>query len=55
MTLFNLNFINIDLVLLFKKEIEMVLKVPTINERERLLSCILTLRNFIMPSTGYLD
>jgi hypothetical protein len=36
---------NYNLVLLFKKETEMVLKVPTSAEREKLLSSILTLRN----------
>jgi hypothetical protein len=36
----------IDLVLLFKKETEMVLKLPTTAERDRLISAILTARSF---------
>jgi len=40
---------------MFKNEIEMVILVPTLLEREKLVSAILTLRNFVIPSTGHID
>ena len=46
---------NYNMVLLFKRETEMVLNVPTLEARERLLSAILTLRSFVLPSTGHID
>lgn len=44
--------LNYNLVLLFKKETEMVLKVPSSQDREKLLSAILTLRGFVVPASG---
>jgi len=40
---------------MFKKEIEMVLMVPTLQDREKLVANILTLRNFNIPQFGYVD
>lgn len=44
-----------NLVLLFKKETEMVLKLVSVSERDKLLSALLTARSFIFPSTGVTD
>jgi len=46
---------NYNLVLLFKREAEMVLKVPSELERERLLSSIMTLRSLALPFNGSPD
>jgi len=41
-----------NLVLLFKKETEMVIKTPTLEDRDKLLSALLTLRSFSFPALG---
>ena len=33
----------------------MVLYMPNVFDRERLVSAILTLRQFVIPNTGYID
>jgi hypothetical protein len=41
--------------LIFKKEIDMILNIASSSDKEKLVSTILTLRNFVIPPQGFVD